>query len=149
MLRLDVGACAIPQLLKCQMVLKKEQQTWFGDELPIEIKIPEHVHSTFTCPILRTQTTKENPPMRLGCGHVISREALSRLSQGLYKNQQEIAIKTHLSKSNKHLYIKKPHALLSILVLLINKLNLFRGFLLDGKKGQVFPKYFNQERSIK
>lgn len=79
---LDVGARAIPLLLKYQMLLKKDQQTWFGDELPIEVNIPEHVHSTFTCPILKVQTTKDNPPMRLCCGHVISREALSRLSQG-------------------------------------------------------------------
>lgn len=64
------------------MLLRKDTQDfWFGDELPIEVTIPEYVHSTFTCPIMKVQTTDENPPMRLTCGHVISKEALSRLTQ--------------------------------------------------------------------
>ncbi|KAI6178317.1 Protein RMD5-like protein A [Aphelenchoides besseyi] len=80
---MEVGARAIPQLLKYQTLLRKdnEDQVWFGEELPIEVPIPEYVHSTFTCPIMKTQTTEENPPMRLTCGHVISKEALSRLIQ--------------------------------------------------------------------
>ncbi|KAI6203001.1 hypothetical protein M3Y94_00505800 [Aphelenchoides besseyi] len=80
---MEVGARAIPQLLKYQTLLRKDTQDqyWFGDELPIEVPIPEYVHSTFTCPIMKTQTTEENPPMRLTCGHVISKEALSRLTQ--------------------------------------------------------------------
>jgi hypothetical protein len=65
------------------MLLKKDtkDQIWFGEELPIEVPIPECVHSTFTCPILKVQTTKDNPPVRLNCGHVISRDALMKLSQ--------------------------------------------------------------------
>jgi hypothetical protein len=39
-------------------------------------------HSIFSCPILRQQGSDSNPPMRLVCGHVISRDALNKLSSG-------------------------------------------------------------------
>ena len=39
-------------------------------------------HSVFACPILRQQITDHNPPMKLVCGHVISRDALAKLAQG-------------------------------------------------------------------
>lgn len=37
-------------------------------------------HSVFACPILRQQTSESNPPMKLICGHVISRDALNKLT---------------------------------------------------------------------
>lgn len=49
------------------------------DELPHDVLIEERAHSSFTCPILRSQSNESNPPMRLGCGHVISKDALSKL----------------------------------------------------------------------
>ena len=54
------------------------------DELPIEIDVGPNAryHSIFACPILKQQTTDNNPPMRLTCGHVISRDALNKLSVG-------------------------------------------------------------------
>ena len=54
------------------------------DELPIEIDLGSdcRFHSIFACPILRQQTTDSNPPMRLTCGHCISRDALNKLSSG-------------------------------------------------------------------
>ena len=39
-------------------------------------------HSLFACPILRQQCTDSNPPVRLSCGHVISRDALAKLTNG-------------------------------------------------------------------
>ena len=39
-------------------------------------------HSRFACPILRQQCTDSNPPVRLSCGHVISRDALTKLTNG-------------------------------------------------------------------
>jgi hypothetical protein len=63
------------------------QQTHVGhilskDELPIEIDLGPNCryHSVFTCPILRQQSTDLNPPMRLVCGHVISKDALLKLN---------------------------------------------------------------------
>ena len=54
------------------------------DELPIEIDLGTdcRYHSIFACPILRQQTSDVNPPMRLMCGHCISRDALSKLASG-------------------------------------------------------------------
>ena len=54
------------------------------DELPIEIDVGPNAryHSIFACPILRQQTTDNNPTMRLTCGHVISKDALKQLSAG-------------------------------------------------------------------
>lgn len=37
-------------------------------------------HSVFACPILRQQSSDSNPPVRLVCGHVISRDALNKLT---------------------------------------------------------------------
>lgn len=53
-------------------------------ELPVEIDVgrDNRFHSVFVCPVLRHQTTEENPPSMLSCGHVISKEALTRLSKG-------------------------------------------------------------------
>ena len=54
------------------------------DELPIEIDLGANsrYHSIFACPILRQQTSDHNPPLRLTCGHCISRDALNKLSSG-------------------------------------------------------------------
>ncbi len=54
------------------------------EELPIEIDLgPDcRFHSIFACPILRQQTTEVNPPVRLTCGHCISKDALHKLSSG-------------------------------------------------------------------
>lgn len=52
--------------------------------LQIEIDLGKefHYHSVFACPILRQQASEANPPMRLTCGHVISRDALQKLASG-------------------------------------------------------------------
>ena len=39
-------------------------------------------HSVFACPILKQQATEQNPPVRLVCGHCISKDALHKLSHG-------------------------------------------------------------------
>ena len=39
-------------------------------------------HSIFACPILRQQSNDGNPPVRLVCGHVISKDALTKLANG-------------------------------------------------------------------
>nr|XP_018898843.1 PREDICTED: protein RMD5 homolog A [Bemisia tabaci] len=80
----NVGCAALPALLNIRQVMQQKQVTgmWSGkDELPIEIELgQEHkYHSVFACPILRQQSSESNPPMRLICGHVISRDALTKL----------------------------------------------------------------------
>ena len=83
-----VGCKAVPPLFQIiQVVQKRQCQGFLRDmesELPIEISLPEDFifHSIFACPILKQQTTSSNPPLRLACGHVISREVLSKLAIG-------------------------------------------------------------------
>ena len=81
------GCVALPALLNLRQVkLQSQEHTVWStkDELPILIELGKQCqfHSIFACPILRQQSTENNPPMRLVCGHVISRDALSKLTNG-------------------------------------------------------------------
>lgn len=51
-------------------------------QIEIELEPDNRFHSIFACPILRQQSSEDNPPMKLLCGHVISRDALNKLSNG-------------------------------------------------------------------
>ncbi|XP_008561091.1 E3 ubiquitin-protein ligase RMND5A isoform X1 [Microplitis mediator] len=87
----NAGCTALPALLNIKQVMQQRQVTniWNGkDELPIEIDLGKQsrYHSVFACPILRQQSTENNPPMKLVCGHVISRDALNKLTNS-NKNQ--------------------------------------------------------------
>lgn len=81
----EAGCLALPALLNINQILSNQgvQNVWqLRDELPVEIDLGRDLqfHSTISCPILKQQTTDRNPAMRLVCGHVISREALFKLS---------------------------------------------------------------------
>lgn len=49
-------------------------------QIEIDLGKQGRYHSVFACPILRQQSTENNPPMKLVCGHVISRDALNKLT---------------------------------------------------------------------
>ncbi|XP_052613912.1 E3 ubiquitin-protein transferase RMND5B isoform X3 [Peromyscus californicus insignis] len=51
-------------------------------QIEIELGMKCWYHSVFACPILRQQTSDSNPPIKLICGHVISRDALNKLING-------------------------------------------------------------------
>lgn len=81
------GCQALPTLLAIRSVIAQRQSSTIltnNDELPIDIELDssQHYHSVFACPILKNQTTDKNPPVKLVCGHVISRDALSKLVSG-------------------------------------------------------------------
>ncbi|KAK8741362.1 hypothetical protein OTU49_002630, partial [Cherax quadricarinatus] len=81
----NAGCTALPVLINIKQVMQQRavHNMWnTKEELPIEIDLgpSSRYHSIFACPILRQQLTESNPPMRLICGHVISREALSKLT---------------------------------------------------------------------
>jgi len=83
---INAGCTALPALLNIKQVMLQHAGVWSSkDELPIEIDLGSNsrrYHSIFACPILRQQTTDQNPPLKLTCGHCISRDALSKLSSG-------------------------------------------------------------------
>ena len=79
------GAISLPTLLKLQTIMKDKRAEWTTQqELPVEIPLPPsyHFHSIFICPVSKEQTTDENPPMMMPCGHVVAQETLARLSRG-------------------------------------------------------------------
>ncbi|KAL4715825.1 hypothetical protein ACJJTC_006404 [Scirpophaga incertulas] len=81
------GARVLPALhdIRAKMTHPHVIAAWADDELPLEVDLGEDgggYHSVFACPILRQQASDQNPPMRLLCGHVISRDALNKLATG-------------------------------------------------------------------
>lgn len=108
----DVGGSgALAKIMKVRAVMKEKKTEWSAvGELPVrlsshlsvrrpgcaddalglvwkhqvEIPLPlsYRFHSIFSCPVSKEQSTPQNPPMLLPCGHVIARESLVRLARG-------------------------------------------------------------------
>nr|CAD2204473.1 unnamed protein product [Meloidogyne enterolobii] len=87
---LSAGAKTVPSLLTMRAFLSSARPgstSTLSDELPCNVPIPEQVHSSFCCPILKVQSTETNPPVRLCCGHVISMDAMNKLAQQSRNNR--------------------------------------------------------------
>ncbi|PVU92383.1 hypothetical protein BB560_006062 [Smittium megazygosporum] len=57
---------------------------WYSNqELSTETPLPDELmfHSLFACPVSKEQSTEENPPMMMPCGHTIGKESLEKLSK--------------------------------------------------------------------
>lgn len=82
------GCYALPPLMNLKQIMLKNSVSgvWSSrNELPIEIDLGAEYryHSIFTCPILKQPSTEQNPPRKLKCGHLISKEAVSKLMRGM------------------------------------------------------------------
>ncbi|KAH7889745.1 CTLH/CRA C-terminal to lish motif domain-containing protein [Phlebopus sp. FC_14] len=78
------GGGALARIEKARTVMKERKSEWSqSDELPIEIPLPpeNRYHSIFACPVSKEQSTEQNPPMMMTCGHVITKESLQKLSK--------------------------------------------------------------------
>mmetsp|Transcript_5933 Transcript_5933/g.7060 ORF Transcript_5933/g.7060 Transcript_5933/m.7060 type:complete len:292 (+) Transcript_5933:121-996(+) len=87
------GEAALPRLIKYFEVTKQSDSKsnvatkppakgWKElEELPVEVNLSRDMryHSTFTCPISREQTSAENPPVLLQCGHVIAKASTAKI----------------------------------------------------------------------
>jgi hypothetical protein len=76
------GAIALPQQIKYTTYMRAKKTAWTtSDELAFETPLPKSLvfHPIFVCPVLKVQSTDDNPPMMLPCGHVICRESLEGL----------------------------------------------------------------------
>lgn len=81
----DIAAgSALARIEKAHAVMKERKSEWSqSDELPIEITLPpeNRYHSIFACPVSKEQSTEQNPPMMMTCGHVITKDSLQKLSK--------------------------------------------------------------------
>lgn len=89
------GCYALPALMNLKQIMMKNRVSgvWSErNELPIEIDLGSEFryHSVFTCPILKLPSTEQNPPMKLKCGHVISKDAMHKLTRGLTLSELKI-----------------------------------------------------------
>ncbi|KAH6918632.1 ubiquitin-protein ligase E3 [Coprinopsis sp. MPI-PUGE-AT-0042] len=78
------GGGALSRIEKGKKVMKERKSEWNHDEeLPIEIPVPpeNRYHSIFACLVSKEQSSEHNPPMMLTCGHVISKDSLSKLNK--------------------------------------------------------------------
>jgi E3 ubiquitin-protein transferase RMND5 len=94
------GGGALAKIEKGRKIMRERKSEWSQtDELPvstvilliariylepqIEIPLPpeNRYHSVFACPVSKDQSTEQNPPMMMGCGHVVSKDSLQKLSK--------------------------------------------------------------------
>eukprot|EP00242_Pyramimonas_sp_CCMP2087_P001399 CAMPEP_0198231546 /NCGR_PEP_ID=MMETSP1445-20131203/115260_1 /TAXON_ID=36898 /ORGANISM="Pyramimonas sp., Strain CCMP2087" /LENGTH=373 /DNA_ID=CAMNT_0043912169 /DNA_START=201 /DNA_END=1322 /DNA_ORIENTATION=- len=81
------GTIALPMLLKLVSVMqtKTQPEDWNEcQQLPVEISLGEDFafHSVFACPVSRDQSSADNPPMLMPCGHVLCKVSITKLAKG-------------------------------------------------------------------
>ena len=76
---------ALPKLAKVMQLIKGGDWVRTSNELPVEVDLGKDFkfHNVFICPVSKEASTnyKENPPMLLTCGHVISKHSLNRIAR--------------------------------------------------------------------
>lgn len=80
------GAAALPTLLKLATVIGDQpvaDLAGAAEQLPVEIPLGQEFvfHSVFACPVSRDQSTADNPPMLLPCGHCICKASIFKIAK--------------------------------------------------------------------
>jgi hypothetical protein len=85
------GAAALPTLLKLASVVSQAHQELASHggaegqarQLPVEVPLGREFvfHSIFACPVSREQSTPDNPPMILPCGHCMCRQSIAKIAR--------------------------------------------------------------------
>lgn len=82
------GAISLPRLMKYVETITAARASWTtASELAFETPLPHSMvyHSIFVCPVSKEQTTDQNPPMMLPCGHVLANESLRNLVRAQHR----------------------------------------------------------------
>jgi hypothetical protein len=81
----QASTLAMPKLVKTMQLVNKGDWMKQHSELPCEIDLGKDFkfHNIFICPVSKEVSNqhKDNPPMLLTCGHVISKNSLQRISK--------------------------------------------------------------------
>ncbi|XP_010526690.1 PREDICTED: protein RMD5 homolog A-like [Tarenaya hassleriana] len=78
------GTQALPPLLKYKSLMVNKKQDWQTmEQLPIPVELSEEFqfHSVFVCPVSKEQSTEDNPPMMMTCGHVLCKQSINKMSK--------------------------------------------------------------------
>lgn len=78
------GVQALPPLLKFMTVMAGKRQEWQSmKQLPVPVELDKEFqfHSIFVCPVSKEQSTEDNPPMMMSCGHVLCRQSINKMSK--------------------------------------------------------------------
>lgn len=79
------GSAALPTLLKLASLAAVQPlaEQLAGEQLPVEIPLGREFcfQSVFACPVSRDQSTSDNPPMLLPCGHCISHQSIMKIAK--------------------------------------------------------------------
>lgn len=81
---LSAGSQALSSLLKLATVMSSKKQEWAAlKQMPVEIELDNsfQFHSVFACPVSREQSTADNPPMLMRCGHVLCKQSIQKLTK--------------------------------------------------------------------
>ncbi|XP_054791625.1 protein RMD5 homolog isoform X2 [Prosopis cineraria] len=82
------GIQCLPPLLKFMNVMVGKKQEWQSmNQLPVPVELDREFqfHSVFVCPVSKEQSTDDNPPMLMSCGHVLCKQSIAKMSKNSTK----------------------------------------------------------------
>eukprot|EP00270_Netrium_digitus_P022071 TRINITY_DN9749_c0_g1_i1.p1 TRINITY_DN9749_c0_g1~~TRINITY_DN9749_c0_g1_i1.p1 ORF type:complete len:406 (-),score=70.41 TRINITY_DN9749_c0_g1_i1:286-1503(-) len=82
---LTAGSHALPTLLKLSTLMTGKWSEWLAaKQMQFEVELGREFqfHSIFACPVSREQSSADNPPMLMPCGHVLCKQSIMKLGKG-------------------------------------------------------------------
>lgn len=81
---ISAGVQGLPPLLKFMTVMAGKKHEWQSmKQLPVPVELAKEFqfHSIFVCPVSKEQSTDDNPPMMMTCGHVLCKLSINKMSK--------------------------------------------------------------------